>query len=79
MANFNITARITNGTSSAPKKVTVTLPSNSNIQLRTLTDVVTTGIAEGALLQYRESDQKFVARNVIDTPLGQLRLSGGFF
>ena len=33
-------------------------------------DVDVTGLADGALLQYRASDQKFVARNTLDTTSG---------
>ena len=42
-------------------------------------DVVTTGIADGALLQFRASDQKFVARNELDTTTGTLVFNGGNF
>ena len=42
-------------------------------------DVVTTGIADGALLQFRASDQKFVARNQLDTTTGTLVFNGGNF
>ena len=42
-------------------------------------DVVTTGIADGALLQFRASDQKFVARNQLDTSTGTLVFNGGNF
>ena len=42
-------------------------------------DVVTTGIADGALLQVRASDQKFVARNQLDTSTGTLVFNGGNF
>ena len=41
--------------------------------------VVTTGIADGALLQFRASDQKFVARNQLDTSTGTLVFNGGNF
>ena len=37
------------------------------------------GLADGALLQYRASDQKFVARNTLDTTSGTLVFSGGSF
>jgi len=40
-------------------------------------DVDVTGLADGALLQYRASDQKFVARNTLDTSSGTLVFSGG--
>ena len=42
-------------------------------------DVVTTGIADGALLQFRASDQKFVARNQLETSTGTLVFNGGNF
>ena len=42
-------------------------------------DVDVTGLADGALLQYRASDQKFVARNTLDTTSGTLVFSGGSF
>ena len=42
-------------------------------------DVDVSGLADGALLQYRASDQKFVARNTLDTTLGTLVFSGGSF
>tara|TARA_B100001059_G_scaffold190683_1_gene193691 strand:+ start:534 stop:815 length:282 start_codon:yes stop_codon:yes gene_type:complete len=42
-------------------------------------DVDITGLADGALLQYRASDQKFVARNTLDTSSGTLVFSGGNF
>ena len=42
-------------------------------------DVDVSGIADGALLQYRASDQKFVARNTLDTTSGTLVFSGGSF
>jgi hypothetical protein len=44
-----------------------------------LGDVVTTGIQDGALLQYRESDQKFVARSELETETGTLIFNGGNF
>jgi len=42
-------------------------------------DVDVTGLSDGALLQYRASDQKFVARNTLDTTSGTLVFSGGSF
>ena len=37
------------------------------------------GLKDGAVLQYRASDQKFVARNQLDTTTGQLVFNGGNF
>ena len=42
-------------------------------------DVDATGVADGALLQFRASDQKFVARNQLDTTTGTLVFNGGNF
>ena len=42
-------------------------------------DVDATSIADGALLQFRSSDQKFVARNNLDTTSGTLVFNGGSF
>ena len=42
-------------------------------------DVDVSGLADGALLQYRASDQKFVARNQLDTSTGSLVFNGGNF
>ena len=42
-------------------------------------DVDVSGLADGALLQYRASDQKFVARNQLDTTTGSLVFNGGNF
>ena len=42
-------------------------------------DVDATSVADGALLQFRASDQKFVARNQLDTSTGTLVFNGGSF
>ena len=42
-------------------------------------DVDSSGVADGALLQFRASDQKFVARNQLDTSTGTLVFNGGNF
>ena len=42
-------------------------------------DVDVSNLADGALLQFRASDQKFVARNTLDTTSGTLVFSGGSF
>jgi hypothetical protein len=73
-----ITANINSG----PQQVSVTLPSsaasqNSSLSLKLLGDVDTTTLSDGALLQYRASDQKFVTRNEIATTTGTLVLNAG--
>ena len=42
-------------------------------------DVDVYSLQDGALLQYRASDQKFVARNQLDTSSGTLVFNGGNF
>ena len=42
-------------------------------------DVDVSSLQDGALLQYRASDQKFVARNQLDTSTGSLIFNGGNF
>jgi hypothetical protein len=79
-----ITAKINAPTSSGPKQVSVTLPSgqaaeNSSLSLKLLGDVDVTSLDDGALLQYRASDGKFVSRNEIVTTTGTLTFNGGTF
>ena len=81
---MTITAKINAPTSSGPQKVSVTLPSgqaaeNSSLSLKLLGDVDTTSIADGALLQYRASDEKFVAKTEIVTTTGTLLFNCGSF
>ena len=77
-------AKINASTGSGPKKVSVTLPSgtslqNSSLSLKLLGDVDVTSLDDGALLQYRASDGKFVSRNEIVTTTGTLTFNGGTF
>ena len=78
------TANINVDTSSGPQTVSVSLPSaqaaqNTSLQLKLLGDVDTTSLNDGALLQYRASDGKFVSRNEISTTTGSLTFNGGSF
>ena len=80
----SITAKINASTGSGPKKVSVTLPSgtslqNSSLSLKLLGDVDTTDLNDGALIQYRSSDAKWVARTEIVTTTGTLTFNGGSF
>jgi hypothetical protein len=54
-------------------------PKNSSFKLKSLGDVITTGIQDGALLQYRASDEKFVARSELETTTGNIIFNGGNF
>ncbi len=79
-----VKAVISSKTGGLPQKVSVTLPSgttanNSSLKLKLLGDVVATGIQDGALLQYRASDEKFVARTELATDTGTLKFNGGTF
>ena len=81
---MTITAKINAPTSSGPQKVSVTLPSgqaaeNSSLSLKLLGDVDVTSLNDGALLQYRSSDGKFVSRNEIVTTTGTLTFNCGSF
>ncbi len=81
---MTITAKINAPTSSGPQKVSVTLPSgqaaeNSSLSLKLLGDVDVTSLNDGALLQYRSSDSKWVARTEIVTTTGTLTFNGGSF
>ena len=80
----DITAKINTKTQAGPHKVAVTLPSaqaavNATLQLKLLGDVDTTNLTDGALLQYRSSDAKFVARTEIVTTTGTLVFNCGSF
>tara|TARA_B100001109_G_C18544301_1_gene326604 strand:+ start:190 stop:438 length:249 start_codon:yes stop_codon:yes gene_type:complete len=80
----DITAKINVNTSAGPEKVSVTLPSaqaasNSSLQLKLLGDVDTSTLDDGALLQYRSSDGKFVTRTEIITSTGTLLFNCGSF
>ena len=80
----DITAKINVNTSAGPEKVSVTLPSaqaasNSALQLKLLGDVDTSTLDDGALLQYRSSDGKFVTRTEIITSTGTLLFKCGSF
>ena len=78
------TANINVNTADGPQTVSVALPSaqaaqNSSLQLKLLGDVDTTTLNDGAILQYRSSDGKFVTRTEIVTTTGTLTLNAGAF
>ena len=80
----DITAKINVNTSQGPQQVSVALPSaqaaqNSSLQLKLLGDVDTTSLEDGAILQYRSSDAKFVTRNDLVTTTGTLTINSGSF
>ena len=80
-----ITATIGSNNSNGPKKVSVTVPvqqtlvRNADFLLRALGDVDAANDQEGALLQYRSSDKKFVTRTNLETDQGTLTFNGGNF
>ena len=78
------TANINVNTADGPQTVSVALPSaqaaqNSSLQLKLLGDVDTTTLNDGAILQFRASDSKFVTRTEIVTTTGTLTLNAGSF
>ena len=80
----DITAKINVNTSQGPQQVSVQVPStNVSIQnvnrLRGLSDVDSSSLNDGALLQYRASDGKFVTRTEIVTTTGTLLFNCGNF
>jgi len=79
-----VKANINSSTSSGPQQVSVQVPStNINItnvnRLRDLSDVDSTTLTDGALLQYDASSDKFKTRNELDTTSGTLVFNGGNF
>ena len=52
---------------------------NNSLQLKLLGDVDTTDLNDGAILQYRSSDAKFVTTNEIVTTSGTLTINAGAF
>ena len=79
-----VRANINSSTSSGPQQVSVQVPSTNvrvkNVnKLRSLTDVDSSSLNDGALLQYDASSDKFVTRNSLDTTTGTLVFNGGNF
>ena len=80
-----ITAKINSNNSNRPQRVSVTVPAqqtalnNSDFLLRSLGDVDANNAQDGALLQYRASDGKFVTRTELNTDQGTLILNAGAF
>ena len=52
--------------------------SSENV-IKEASDIDVSSLSDGALLQFRASDQKFVARNQLDTSTGTLVFNGGNF
>ena len=79
-----VRANINSTTASGPQQVSVQVPSTNvsitNVnRLRELTDVDSSSLSDGALLQYDASSDKFVTRNELDTTSGTLVFNGGNF
>jgi hypothetical protein len=73
--------QVTRVTVPGPKGDTGAQASAATIQLSTLSDVdvVSGPLADGSLLQYRTSTQKWTATNQLGTTTGNIVLSGGSF
>lgn len=84
-SSSSTTAKIKQDTSNGPQRVQVTVPAqqtainNSDFLLRSLGDVDANNAQDGALLQYRASDRKFVVRTELETETGTLIFNGGAF
>jgi len=79
-----VRANINSNTSSGPQQVSVQVPStNVNVanvnRLRNLTDVDSSTLTDGALIQYDASSDKFKTRNELETTTGTLVFNGGNF
>jgi len=79
-----VRANIDATTSPGLQQVSVQVPSTNvsitNVnRLRELTDVDSSSLTDGALLQYDASSDKFVTRNELDTTSGTLVFNGGNF
>ena len=81
--NGGTTATI-NATTRGPQKVSVTTPTaqlnvDGVTQLRGMTDVNTTTLEDGALLQYDATSDKFITRTELSTTTGSITFNGGNF
>ena len=79
-----VKANINSSTSSGPQQVSVQVPStnvsDTNVnRLRSLTDVDSSTLDDGALIQYDASSDKFTTRNELDTTSGTIVFNGGNF
>jgi|SaaInlStandDraft_3_1057020.scaffolds.fasta_scaffold56793_2 hypothetical protein len=55
------------------------VPGASKTRLAEMNDFDTTDLADGALIQYDASTEKFKTTNTIETDSGTLKLSGGIY
>ena len=81
--NGGTTATI-NATTRGPQKVSVTTPTaqlnvDGVTQLRGMTDVNTTTLEDGALVQYDAASDKFITRTELSTTTGSITFNGGNF
>jgi hypothetical protein len=75
-----VRATINSNTTGNPQQVSVTLPSAAAAQsFRNLSDVDTTSLEDGALIQYDATTSKFKTRTTIETTTGTLKFNGGNF
>jgi len=77
-----VRANINSSTSAGPQQVSVQVPStnlSAANRLRSLTDVDSSTLTDGALLQYDAPSDKFVTKTTIETNTGTLIFNGGNF
>ena len=78
--NGGVRANINSNNGSGPQQVSVQLPSAAAAQsFRNLSDVDTTTLSDGALIQYDASTQKFTTKTEISTESGTITFNGGAF
>ena len=81
--NTNIRGSVSEGKTAAVTRVTIQGPKGDTGEAATsfasLSDVNTTGLADGAIIQYKASTGKFTAVNELDTTTGTLNITGGIF
>ena len=78
--NGGVRANINSNNGSGPQQVSVQLPSAAAAQsFRNLSDVGTTTLNDGALVQYNASSNKFETKTEISTETGTITFNGGAF
>ena len=81
--NRTVVGSVSQGNQPQVTRVTVPGPVGptgaSGGKLTELSDVDTSELADGALIQYDAPSEKFVTKTTIETDTGEIRLNGGTF
>jgi hypothetical protein len=62
-----------------PKGDSGSVVAGANLNISDLADINISALADGSMLMYSESTEKWVAKNDLDTETGTIILSGGNF